>query len=355
MTAAVRAAIKRATVAAQRQVAVLDEDSRQSLTALYRQAADEIGSAILARTGADDNLALAQLQDLLAQVQSRLQALASARGGLLDDVLAEASRLGTAPYRETLGSAAAMEIPDQAVRFVRGFVAADGLQLSDRIWRVDRGARDAVVNAIESAVIQGHGAGQAAREFLARGDPVPADVRDKIDAANGPRLARTTRTQLLTGTGNPLDNAMRLFRTEINRAHGEAYMMGGAQTPGFAGWRFLLSPAHPKPDICDLLSRQNLHGLGPGVYPNREKLPWPAHPNTLSFVEIVFADEITGADRAGRETPVEALNRLTPAQREGVLGQGKARLHADGALRQGMIRAPLKAVRRRLERASRPT
>ncbi len=45
---------------------------------------------------------------------------------------------------------------------VRRFVAEDGLQLSDRAWRLDRHARDIIVNAIEMAVIQGHGATQAA-------------------------------------------------------------------------------------------------------------------------------------------------------------------------------------------------
>lgn len=125
-------------------------------------------------------------------------------------------------------------------------------------------------------------------------------------------------------------------------------MMGGEDHPDFGGWRFLLSPAHPEPDICDLLSRQNLHGLGPGVYPSREKLPWPAHPNTLSFVEIVFKDEIGAADKAGKETPLQALARLTPEQRAGALGKGKADLFDEGRLTQGMIRAPLGAVQQRV-------
>ncbi|MEQ1658508.1 MAG: hypothetical protein ABL896_06990, partial [Hylemonella sp.] len=100
------------------------------------------------------------------------------------------------------------------------------------------------------------------------------------------------------------------MRTEINRAHGEAYMAGGESTPDFAGWRYLLSPRHPAPDICDLLATQNLHGLGNGVYPTREQTPWPAHPNTLSFVEMVFLEEVTQADRTGKETELQALARL---------------------------------------------
>ena len=149
-----------------------------------------------------------------------------------------------------------------------------------------------------------------------------------------------------------MDNAMRVFRTEINRAHGEAYMAGGEGKPYFGGWRYLLSPQHPEPDICDLLATQNLHGLGKGVYPSRAKCPWPAHPNTLSFVEIVFKDEIGEAERAGRETPLQALARLSPETRRGVLGKTRGELFDAGLLTQGMIRAPVAAVKKRVGAAN---
>lgn len=345
-----RAAIKRATHAAQRAVEQLDSASMKQIEAAYRAAAEDIARRIKAYAGPDDTLSLQELQSVLAQVEARLQELSAARNTLINVSLERAAELGTEPIFGEVKSAAAMRVSDAALRFVRNFIAEDGLQLSDRIWRIDRGARDAVVNTIEQAVIQGHGAAQAAREFLSRGEPVPLDVQGKLDAGNAPRIAKQTTDQLLTGKGTPMDNAMRLMRTEINRAHGEAFMMSGADHPDFAGWRFLLSPAHPKPDICDLLSKQNLYGLGEGVYPSREKCPWPAHPNTLSFLAIVFKDEVTEADRAGKETPTEALARLTPEERVGVLGKGKAAIYEEGLLRRGMIRSTLGAVNRRLKR-----
>ena len=125
-------------------------------------------------------------------------------------------------------------------------------------------------------------------------------------------------------------------------------MAGAEGHPDFAGFRFLLSPAHPKHDICDLLAVQNLYGLGPGVYPSRAKCPWPAHPNTLSFVAVVYADEVSDADKAGKEGSMQALNRLAPEVRDGVLGKGKAAIYEEGRLRQGMIRSSLAAVRRRV-------
>lgn len=341
--------IKRATLAAQREIEQLDAEALRQLEAAYRQAADDIAARIQAHAGADDNLALEEMRSVLDQVEARLRQLSERRNALVNVAIERAAETGTEPFFGTVRSVAAMRVSDEALRFVRNFIAEDGLQLSDRIWRIDRGARDRVVNAIEQAVIQGHGAGQAAREFLAQGAALPGDVANKLNAANASALSRTAR-EVMTGPGSPLDNAMRLMRTEINRAHGEAYMMSGADHPDFAGWRYLLSQAHSKPDICDLLSTQNLHGLGEGVYPSREKCPWPAHPNTLSYVEIVFKDEISDADRAGKETSLQALDRLSTAQREGALGKGKAEIFDEGKLRQGMIRAPLGAVKRRLKR-----
>lgn len=341
-----QATIKRATLAAQRKVTKLDAAATDDLTRIYKQAAEHIAQRITAYAGSDGNIALQELQSILAQVNSQLKALSEGRNTLLDRNLSAAADLGTQPL--ALSSAAAMQINHQALQFVRTFVAEDGLQLSDRIWRLDRHARDSVTNAIEQAVIQGQGATQAAREFLLRGQAVPVDIQDKIASASAGKIAKETRDALMTGNGSPMDNAMRLMRTEINRAHGEAYIKGAMSHQDAAGVRFVLSPGHPRHDICDLHASANLYGLGAGVYPNRGSCPWPAHPNTLSFVEVVFKDEVTAKDKAGKETPLEALDRLTPAQRIGVLGVNKHQVFKDGMLTQGMINAPWADVQKRV-------
>lgn len=350
--AATQAAIKRATLAAQRDMDKLDAESLAELKRLYQQAAADIKAHIARHAGGDDNLALQELQSLLAQVNARLNTLAQARDALLDGGMAEAAGLGVRPFAAAAGEAAltsgaAMRINQEAVRFVQSFIAEDGLQLSDRIWRLDRHAREAVTGAIEQAVIQGHGAVQAAREFLARGEAVAGEIAAKMNAANAGKIGKAA-ADALTGTGSPMDNAMRLMRTEINRAHGEAYIKGALDRPDAVGVRFLLSPSHPQPDQCDLHATANLYGLGPGVYPSREKCPWPAHPNTLSYVEVVFRDEVSDADKAGKETPMQALDRLTPAQQRGVLGAHKHEAYKEGKLSQGMIKAPWRAVQKRI-------
>lgn len=354
-TDAQRAAIRRATLTAHKDIGQLDARALEDLQALYLQAAADIVDKIAAHAGGNGSLTLQELQNTLAQVTQILRDLSARRDVLLGRSLQTAATVGVSPYAAAeagaiavLPAGAAMTVSDRALEFVRTFVAEDGLQLSDRIWRLDRHARDIVVNAIERSVIQGHGASQAALEFLASGRAVPADIAAKMRTADAAAIGKDVAKVLLRDPANPMRNAMRLFRTEINRAHGEAYMMGGEDLPGFAGWKYLLSPAHPKPDICDLLSTQNLYGLGPGVYPTRAKCPWPAHPDTLSFIVIVFEDEITDADRAGKQTSMEALQALTEEQRRGVLGVEKADVNRQGKLTQGMIRTPLHIVRRRI-------
>jgi hypothetical protein len=257
---------------------------------------------------------------------------------------------GIEPLRPLFARVARSYLIGQAAeQFVQTITATDGLTLSDRLWRIDRGAKDALTRSIEQAVVRGLSGTRAATEFIMRGEPVPADVAQRIAQAKGGPLGLLAGELARRDTG-ALYQAERVMRTEINRAHGEAYFAGGEATPGRAGWRYLLSPLHPAPDICDLLATQNLHGLGRGVYPTRAATPWPAHPNTLSFIQIVFDDEVSDEDRAGKETPLQALARLTPEQRAGAVGVTKAEYFDRGLLRTGMIRSTTGSVTERLQR-----
>lgn len=347
------AAIRRATREAHRAVDALDARILAELTHIYREAARDIAERLRYAAAADDRITIAELSRVRDQVEGILGRLGDARDERLGEAITEAARLGVAPLEPLAGSAlvvrsaALMQVSEEAVRFLRTFVARDGLQLSDRIWRIDAGAREAVVGAIERAVILGQSAEEAARDFLSRGQAPGQELLVKARQASPSAIANEVDRELAGAAAE----ARRLFRTEINRAHGEAYMAAAARHPGFVGFRFLLSPAHPAPDICDLLSEQNLYGLGKGVYPSREGCPWPAHPNTLSYIEVVFDDEVTDEDRAGKETPLQALERLSETRARGVLGEAKFEIFREGRLTQGMIRAPLRAIERRIDGA----
>lgn len=355
------AAIKRATRQARNAMYDLDRRGVAELLAIYEQAVAEIKGKLAAAVDSADLVPVHQLQELLRQVEGVIDGLASRRNDLVIAAIDEAAALGVRPFtaqgvlavggsEAVLTSAAALSAAERAVRFVTEFVYPDELTLSDRLWRLDRGAKEALTRAIGMAVVQGQSATSAAQRFIMDGQPVPGDVEQRLKNARFPGLAKAVDLLANPKGGDGFWQAERVMRTEINWAHGEAFMAAGEDTPGFGGWRYLLSPLHPAPDICDLLSTQNLYGLGPGVYPDRESVPWPAHPNTLSFLEIVFKSEITDADRAGKETALQALQRMAPEIREGALGKTKAEYFDRGLLRTGMIRAPLYAVEQRLTR-----
>lgn len=349
MTTATQAQIKRASAIARAQMDELDAQILEELVALYESAARDIQAAIRAAANAQGSLRLDAMNTLLQQVYARLEQLERARNALLNGGLGAAAITGGAVLQAARVSGSLTQISDEAVRFVRAFVAADGLQLSDRLWRIDQGAREAVARAIQSAVVQGFSASQAVNEFLLNGQSVPADLLDKLGAANAQRVAGKVGEALLTGDGNARANALRVFRTELNRAHGEAYAAGADQVPGFAGFKYLLSPGHPRPDICDLHASANLYGLGPGVYPDRQRLPWPAHPNTLSYFDVVFVEEVSATDRKNVETRTDWLRRQPAGKQADVLGgDGKQRAFAQGHLNENEFTAPWKVVQQRL-------
>lgn len=347
-----KAAIKRASKQARASMNRLDRTALDELTQIYQRAAESLQADIQGYAGIDGGVRLEVLQDMLRQTNARLDQLATAWNTSLDNTMINAATLGVQPFAvdAALITTSLSSISNNAVQFVRSFVANDGLQLSDRIWRINNHAREAVTRSIQSAVIQGHSASQAARDFLSRGESVPADIINKMGMANADRIARQIKRDLMTGVGSPHDNAMRLFRTEINRAHGEAYMAAGFELPDAIGSRFLLSPRHPDPDICDMHASVNRYGLGPGVYP-KGRTPWPAHPNTLSYVEVVFDDEVSNADRNSKETRIEWLQSQPPASQEAVLGGRKKRAAFQrGILRENEIATPWNVLRKRYER-----
>lgn len=346
---AIKAAIKRASARARQEMQVLDRARLAQLDELYRRAGASLHAAAASYAGTDGSIRLETLNALIGQVESRLNDLSQARNQLLEDGLIEAARIGVAPMQVVPGVGIdTAQVAEDAVRFVHRFVAEDGLQLSDRIWRLDRNARETVTRAIESAVIQGHSASQAATDFLARGADVPADLRQKMRAANADAVGRSARSALLTDDEiSARANAMRVFRTGITRAHGQAYREAGLKHPDVIGTRFLLSPNHPRVDVCDMHASANLYGLGPGVYPPG-KSPWPAHPNTLSFEEVVFADEVTDDDHTGREDRISWLKRQEPEKQVAVLqSRKKASALRRDILKQHEIGTPWRVLQRR--------
>lgn len=80
-------------------------------------------------------------------------------------------------------------------------------------------------------------------------------------------------------------------RTEAARVHAAAFVESTKEQPWVKGYRWELSPSHPKPDVCDLYANQAIDGLGPGGY-LAESLPQlPAHPSCLCFTTAIIDDQ----------------------------------------------------------------
>ncbi len=348
----VKAAIKRASNVARREADKLDGKALDKLTQLYKKSADDLRLIIESYAGTDGTLRLEVMNNLLEQTNQRLTSLHQARDQLLDDKMIDAATLAVVPFQLTGPSIGipVTQIANDAVQTVRRFIAEDGLQLSDRIWRIDNHAKQVVGDAIQSAVIQGHSATKAALDFISSGQSVPGDIASKMANASATSVGKNAASQLLKKDGSPYANALRLFRTEINRAHGTAYQASAFKHPDVIGTRFLLSPNHPRLDVCDMHARVNRYGLGPGVYPEG-KNPWPAHPNTLSYVEAVFSDEVTADDKAGKTDRISWLEQQPIERQNSVLGFNKGWMLREGRLRENAINTPWNVLKKRLDKA----
>lgn len=232
-----------------------------------------------------------------------------------------------------------------AVLFWREFVKAGGVQLNPKLWRVDLGARKVLTDSIEEAIIHGRSSTRQCEYFFASDSHLLGASRDSwISDVVTDIEPDSDEDESIE------DHVDGLFHHYINLAHGSAYMAGGELTPGFGGWRYLLSPADYFPGISRLYAEQNLFGLGGGVYPDRIRCPWPKF-RDLAFVVMVFKDQIPADAMQSKETSIHALARLSPDNRADILGEEKARYFDEGLLRSWMIGSRDRAVRDRLVRS----
>lgn len=287
--------IRKATRAAIAQRDAYVNETTADIAAMYRKAADDMAAQVRGDDGR--RVEPLELHALLFSVSAVLNRLGALRDARLENDLNTLSVMAGMPFSDALPFSRRERARDAAVSFVKNFVHSDGLQLSDRLWRLNRHAADAVSEHLKAAVGNGDDAFHAVMGSMGSGADVPPHIAKAYDASRAGALRQSLR-EVMTGSPDPATGggvvyqAERLFRTELIRAHGEAYMNMAFETEGVRGVRFMLSPSHPCHDICDTHASADLYGLGAGVYPTRESCPWPAHPNTFSYVVAVFDDEV---------------------------------------------------------------
>lgn len=342
-TAERRERIRRAMAAARADAIRQRERAANAVTALYERLADQLGDWLGEQVLDDGSVPAEVLAAFEPFLESALAAHRAAWVRELDVALGHVIDR-TRPLRVDPLAAGHIE---RTMSWLRSYVGHDGLQLSDRIWRVNETARQVITRQVHTAILNGTTARKAAMQLIAEGKAVPADVTVTIRNAGGAVISRHTREALLAGEGNPLRNALRVMRTEINRAFTESFVSSVFEHDEVAAVKFNLSPLHPRFDVCDLHARANLFGMGAGVYP-QGKHPYPAHPETLSFLTVVFEDEITDEDRAGVQTAADWLRAQPAGQQDAILGQNKGRVFRDGRLEDSELFATWAQVRARI-------
>jgi len=342
------AIIRRASWRSQDRANRLDADVLSELEALYRAVLVDLQQQVNNHAGINSVLGLNNLRELMVAVNGRLDALSEQQRSLLNSGMRRNSETAARVFSSIVDEQAILNAADEAVRTVHQYLAEDGLQLSDRLWRIDAQAREKIGQAIQSAIIQGQSASQAAQDFIGRGLPIPGDIKSKMGAASINAVNHAIAHELVNSPAGVYRNALRVFRTEINRAYINAYQQSLRGVEGVVGTRFLLSRNHPERDICDMHARVNLYGLGPGVYP-LGKSPLPAHPNTLSYEVAVFEEEVSSVHRANRQTRSEWLASQPPSVQAKVLNSvGKMRAFNAGLLPENAFTAPWAVVKERL-------
>lgn len=337
-TAERRRRIREATLRAREQGIARREARAQTVQEAYARAGEAIADWLKDHAGPDGEVTPEQLPAFDAFVDTLLRGLEERWQQVLSEGLAELAAFGASLVTVGGGSIAA-----QALEQLRAFTGADGLQLSDRVWRVNQATRLRIIDTLRAAILRGASAREAARGLLGEGSGVSAEIAAMVRAARAGALGDAVMEALLTGKGSPMRNALRVVRTELNRAFTESFVGAAFDHQDVAGVKFNLSPAHPRFDICDVYAKANLHGMGPGVYP-RGAHPYPAHPETLSYLTVVFVDEITAEDRAGRQGMSDWLRGQPQDVQEGVLGIAKAQAFRDGQLRDGDLLRPWRDI-----------
>jgi hypothetical protein len=271
------------------------------IRAAYRRATQAIATQIATPGGGRGPVT----RDLLAELEQQLAAVETA---LNLETMALLQRGIVATAREQAGASfradsaiAPLYAAQPVQRLVQGAaeveaaawltrVGNDGLQLSDRVWRVGRQYTDEIEHVLEEAIISGQSARDVSRELLARVAPIGGLRQTRPETQEGLGIQRFRQ-------GAPLDwRALRLARTEINSAAREATVMTNRTNPFYRGVRWRRSnnlyPCH----ICDDLEQGG--PAGDGFYPEPdEPTPAASHPNCMCVILPDYGDRQDVVDR----------------------------------------------------------
>jgi hypothetical protein len=188
---------------------------------------------------------------------------------------------------------------DYALQVAQQRVYSDGLNLSQRVWRLEQGGMQTIRNTIARGMAERTNAWDLAQQLegqLAAGQEWPKwaetrlrnmDARQRAQSAEGlwRNAAERARgnpdvTGLLTPPAGISYNALRLARNEIQAANHAVTSDIAIHSPWVTGRKVVLSPAHPRSDVCDTVAAG-------GPY-DKTYNALPLHPQCLCRYEEVL-------------------------------------------------------------------
>ena len=148
-----------------------------------------------------------------------------------------------------------------ALQVAQQRVYGDGLNLSQRIWRVDQGGMSQIRGTIAGAMAERTSAVELAQRLetqLNAGQEWPRWSRERLSRMDASERARDLSGLLrgpddvpAGGSAGISYNALRLARNEIQAANHAVTSDIAQHFPGITGRKVVLSPAHPRHDQCD--------------------------------------------------------------------------------------------------------
>lgn len=177
----------------------------------------------------------------------------------------------------------------------------DSLNLSDRIWRVERETRDGINKVLMQGIADGDSAWNIAKKletFLGANEDCPRWTSTRLYGRTASDKAAGDTTGLLSG--NACDgrgvsyNALRLARTEIQKAHALATDKVLAAQPWVEMEQCNLSASHPETDECDDVAAGG--EKGDGVYPVGT-IAYPLHPHCFCYKTAVLTSSTDFSER----------------------------------------------------------
>lgn len=169
----------------------------------------------------------------------------------------------SAHYGQATVQAALRMMHDRALLELVNRAGADGLRVSDRIWRVEQHVRRRLTTVIQAGVAEGLD---------------PRKLAKRVEGFLGPGVGRPLSPEVRRRLHVPRDvsmEALRLAVTEQQHAWHEASIQANQAALGYRGiyWR-LSTTAHHTRDVCDELAEYNGTGFWPKGSEPVKPHPW---------------------------------------------------------------------------------